>query len=139
MANQNSPEQAISRGNKRVLHPNSLANLKKGKATEWKPGESGNPQGGSLKLVLLEQLEKPLGIVKPDAPAKELFVAAQLRRGIKGDKDACKEIWERADGKVTERQEVDIYVRQEAERVAKQLGISVEEVLSEAESIIHGD
>ncbi len=83
----------------RGQHPNSRANLG---PPRWKPGETGNPEGCSLKAVLIMALNRGLVPPKPDAPAKELLIYTQLMQAIK-DKDTYtqSQIWERLEGKVT--------------------------------------
>ncbi len=76
-----------------------------GKATRWKPGQSGNPDGRPpkrecLTSLLKEEIEK----VNPeDAEGrtwKELLVLATMQLALEGNRGALKEIWERMDGKV---------------------------------------
>jgi len=54
----NSPQQVNKKGDTRGLHPNSLSNLEKGKATQWQKGESGNPQGQSITARQKEMIDK---------------------------------------------------------------------------------
>ena len=98
---QKNPDIKLNRkGNRRGLHPNSLKNLR---PVKWQKGESGNPQGTSLKARLMRRLEKPLEKPNADDPAGELFIYSELIDAItRHDKDARKEIWERAEGKVAQ-------------------------------------
>ena len=95
-----SVEQANRSGNKRGMHPNSLANLK----PRWGKGASGNSEGLSLKRRVSDVLRDPLkSLSKEDAKrakAIELLAQAIVLDAIKGSKEDRKEIWERLDGKV---------------------------------------
>ena len=95
-----SVKQANRSGNKRGMHPNSLANLK----PRWGKGASGNPEGLSLKRRVSDVLRDPLkSLSKEDAKrtkAIELLAQAIVLDAIKGSKEDRKEIWERLDGKV---------------------------------------
>ena len=98
---QKNPDIKLNRkGNRRGIHPNSLKNLR---PVKWQKGESGNPAGTSLRAELVRLLNQPLTKPKADDPAKILFLYAMLVDSIgRHDKDARKEIWERAEGKVKE-------------------------------------
>mgnify|MGYP001578409735 FL=1 len=85
-------------------HPNSLANIGK---PRWKPGESGNPAGESLTSRLRRMMEKPLAPPLPTAPAAEVFVYSTLKLGIKGQPSLNKEVWDRHDGAVPQKIEID--------------------------------
>ena len=97
-----SVKQANRSGNKRGMHPNSLANLK----PRWGKGASGNPEGLSLKRRVSDVLRDPLkSLSKEDArktKAIELLAMAIVQDAIKGSKEDRREIWERLDGKVTQ-------------------------------------
>ena len=90
-------------------HPNTLKNLEKGRAKlkekqiGWKSGESGNPEGLSLKRRISDILREPLKSVDPKkAKAIQVLALAIVRDAIKGSKEDRKEIWERLEGKVTQ-------------------------------------
>ncbi len=79
--------------------------MEAGKATRWKPDQSGNPDGRPpkrecLTSLLKEEIEK----VNPEDTErrtwKELLVLATMQLALKGNRGALKEIWERMDGKV---------------------------------------
>ena len=79
--------------------------VESGKATRWKPGQSGNPDGRPpkrecLTSLLKEEIEK----VNPEDTEgrtwKELLVLATMQLALQGNRGALKEIWERMDGKV---------------------------------------
>jgi hypothetical protein len=76
-----------------------------GKATRWKSGQSGNPDGRPPKRECLTSLLKEeIERVVPEDPKgrtwKELLVLATMQLALKGNRGALKEIWERMDGKV---------------------------------------
>jgi len=90
-----------------------------GKATRWKPGQSGNPDGRPpkkecLTSLLKEEIEK----VNPEDTEgrtwKELLVLATMQWALKGNRGALKEVWERVDGKV---QQAVAFEDHQAERV----------------------
>ena len=99
-----SSKQRNKAGDRRGLHPNTLANLEKSPAPIWEPGQSGHIQGESLKGCLQRLAEKPL--VKPDpktAPAKEQIAYATLEGAVLREPTPFKEAWERLEGKVPEK------------------------------------
>ena len=71
--------------------------------TPWKPGQSGNPGGRPKRKPLTEQLEKILDECGRD-PQRRTYarrlVESAVKRAIKKDTFALKEIWERTEGKV---------------------------------------
>ncbi len=92
-------------GYKRGMHPNSLKNLEKCRAHQksWKPGQSGNPAGLSLKRHVSDILREPLrNVDAKQAKAIELLALAIVRDAIEGSKEDRREIWERLEGKVTQ-------------------------------------
>ena len=95
-----SVKQANRSGNKRGMHPNSLANLK----PRWGKGASGNPEGLSLKRRVSDILRDPLkGLSKEETrktKAIDLLARAIVEDAIKGSREDRKEIWERLDGKL---------------------------------------
>lgn len=90
-------------------HPNSLKNLEK--RTSWLPGQSGNPRGVSLKAHLDTELERSPTMEHDGFDGKgktnaQLIIQSQVRDARTGDNAARKEIWEREEGKVTEKHEL---------------------------------
>ena len=83
-----------------AVSPQSLANLKLGVATQWKPGQSGNPTGDSVSLTARRRLDKVCeydsrGRIWRDA------LADNLMRQALGDKtDAMRELLDRTEGRV---------------------------------------
>jgi Family of unknown function (DUF5681) len=78
-------------------NPKSLANLK-----PWQPGQSGNP-GGRPKRLLAEAYQTHLGCTeKGDAQKRtyaELIALAQIRKALRGNTMAAKEIADRTEGR----------------------------------------
>lgn len=85
---------------RRKMHPNSLANLKKGKDTEFVSGESGNP-GGRPKLASGAYLEW-LGTINEVDPQgrtnAQLMAAGQGLAAISGNTGAAREIRQATEG-----------------------------------------
>ena len=87
---------------------------KKGKSfkeSQWKPGQSGNPDKKnmtgrpplpSLTSMLSDMLSEPSN-KKPDILKAEEIVMALLKRGRKGDTKALAMIFDRHDGKVVQK------------------------------------
>jgi hypothetical protein len=91
---------------KKRVNPRSLKNLR-----SWKKGQSGNP-GGRPKRPITDayeaQLIKP---VKGDLQKRtyaEMIAAAQIRKALRGNTMAAKEITDRIEGKA--RQALDVPV-----------------------------
>lgn len=94
------------------IHPNSLANLKPN--LPWQPGESGNKQGYSLKSRLDDAMQKPLVRPSEDATVGELIVHSTLEGAIKREPTPFKEVWDRTEGKVPDKVDVDLTAGLEA-------------------------
>ena len=97
---------------KRIIHPNSLKNLRPN--PDWKPGQSGNKQGYSLKSRLDDAMGKPL--IKPtdDAIAIEQLVYSTLEGAIAREPTPFKEVWDRTEGKVPDKIDVGVSAGLEA-------------------------
>ena len=93
------------RGDLRGLSPTSLANLDP-HPHPWKPGESGHPQGESLKACLQRLSLKPLSPPKPSASAVERLAYVTLRDAIEGKPVQFTTSWERLEGRVVEKVEL---------------------------------
>jgi hypothetical protein len=80
-----------------------------GKRTQFQPGQSGNP-GGRPKRPLTDAYDEQLSRVKERDPQKrtyaELIADAQIKKALKGNTMAAKEIADRTEGKA--RQAVDV-------------------------------
>ena len=88
---------------------------KSGKVTNlksWKKGQSGNPKGRPKKAdcltsLMREELEKVDPKDKGKRTHKELVVIATIELAKQGNSTALKEVWERMDGKVKDKLELD--------------------------------
>ena len=100
MANQTEQSQKYSRGR----HPNSLKNLERGRANQksWKPGQSGNPEGLSLKRRISDILRELVTDQMDLKTARKIDLLARtiVQDAIKGSKEDRKEIWDRLEGKL---------------------------------------
>jgi len=98
----------------------------------FKPGQSGNPSGRPKKdRELTAALEQVVDKVALADKLNEMAIA--------GDMSAIRYIYDRIEGTPTQRHEFDIdEVRSEARRLARELGLDEDAVLSEAEEIIRG-
>ena len=97
-------KQADNRGK----HPNSLKNLERGKDTQWKPGQSGNPNGRppkelSLISLIKEELEQ---IAEGDKTEAQLVARAIVQAARKAKVEIIKELLDRIDGPVKKKLEV---------------------------------
>ena len=82
------------------------------KPTQWKPGQSGNPAGRPRKEDCLTSLmRKEIEKIDPEDQQKrthkETLVLATLKLAKSGNAAALRECWERLDGKITDRLEVE--------------------------------
>jgi len=79
------------------------ANLARGEAFRWKPGQSGNPGGRPRTAKLSEACRAKLASVVPgDAPGRtfaEAIADELARRALKGDIRAAQELADRAEGR----------------------------------------
>ena len=98
----------ISKENKRTIHPNSLANLEKGK---FKKGQVTNPAGRPTKdctitSMIKEMLDLPCDAAIPGADGiktwRQLVARAIVYGAAKGNPQMVKELLDRTDGKVTQ-------------------------------------
>lgn len=85
----------------------NVTNLQK-----WKKGHSGNPAGrpkkeDCLTSLLREEIDKIDPEDKGKRTWRELIVVATMRLAIKGNAAALKEVWERLDGKVTDKLDIN--------------------------------
>lgn len=73
------------------------------KEHRWPPGVSGNPMGRKLSAELDRQLD--------DNDTAKLVIRSLLGKALLGDVSAIKEIFERHEGKVVQKSEVDQHQR----------------------------
>jgi hypothetical protein len=71
---------------------------------QWKPGQSGNPEGGRIKKKYKEAIERALTMLGEGDPDKirTKIAAVHIGRALGGDMAATKELYDREDGKVTQ-------------------------------------
>jgi Family of unknown function (DUF5681) len=73
-----------------------------GKATQFKPGQSGNPGGRPKSRIITEaynrELVKPANDNSKPRTKLEQVAQAQVKRALKGDTRAAKEITDRVEG-----------------------------------------
>ena len=72
-----------------------------GRQHQWKPGQSGNPQGRVSAHKLSRQLVAALNA--NDGALVNALIQVALTRALKGDFRFFKEIWDRLEGKVPDR------------------------------------
>lgn len=105
-------------------------------------GQSGNPNGRPKRgKSFIAALDAALAVKDPETKQTALVrvATALVVEATKGNVAAIAMIAERLDGKVPS--DVNLTVRQiteRAERIAADLGLSVDEVIAEAESIVAG-
>lgn len=84
-------------------HPNTLANLVKGRAkiAEMRSnGELTNSEGYSLTSALKYSLSKPVSQPALDAPARDHVVYQTIQGALKREPTPFKEVWDRVDGRL---------------------------------------
>lgn len=79
----------------------------------WKKGVSGNPRGrpkkeDCLTSLLREEIQKICSADRESRTWKQLVVRATLQLAMKGNATALKEVWERLDGKVLHKEQVQL-------------------------------
>ena len=92
---------------KKKMHPNSLANLK----PPYKPGENGHQHAYPLKERFLHALDHPLKKPKDDDCAGAHLVYSTLEGAILREPTPFKEAWERIEGKVPDKHEIEATVK----------------------------
>ena len=100
---------------KRAIHPNSLANLQKGRATQIKPGQRLNPAGPPPGKVQLwqwvrkysEMTARQLDKIAEDKslPANRLMALSMVREMMAGDWQRIKEALDRDEGPIVKKVE----------------------------------
>ncbi len=102
----------------------------RGRFATGNKGGPGRPKGSASVTTNLRQIMES----RADYSGAKVAEAA-LRLAIDGDMRAIEYITDRVDGKVTQRVDMNI-VRIEAERLAKEYGLDVDDVLEEARSLL---
>jgi hypothetical protein len=94
------------------------------KATQFKPGQSGNPSGRpkkkpvseryaeSIEMPLPENIRKQLGL-KPGATWGDAVAMGTIRSAVKGNQAAAKELREGIEGKAREQIELSVDVNKD--------------------------
>jgi len=77
----------------------NIENLKRGKKTQFKPGQSGNPKGRPKLPDIKEALAKILERDEDGMTALEEILRALIKKAKKGDVRAAQELFDRAYGK----------------------------------------
>lgn len=110
-----------------------LANLK-----PFKPGQSGNPKGRPKSVTLSEALRRELAKEDPENTEQsyaEKIAQMLVSQAAEGNVNAAKEIADRTEGKP--RQAIDVQADlTDWRKLAKQAGLSVDDVIREAQRII---
>lgn len=101
------PKKKVSVKERKTSGSRKVTNLK-----SWKKGQSGNPKGrpkkaDCLTTLMREELEKVDPKDKEKRTHKELVVIATIELAKEGNSTALKEVWERMDGKVKEKLEIN--------------------------------
>jgi hypothetical protein len=68
---------------------------------QWKPGQSGNPEGGRIAKKYKQAIETALALLGDGDPQKTRvkIATAQIARAMQGDMNAIKDFADREDGK----------------------------------------
>ena len=103
---------------------------------QFQPGQSGNPSGRpKTNYALIEALERAL-----DAEAMEKLATKVVALALSGDTTMIKYLYDRFIGLPVQRHEAKLEydVRETARRLAKEQGLSEEDVMKQAEDILRG-
>ncbi|MCP3682544.1 MAG: hypothetical protein GY861_07620 [bacterium] len=95
---------------------------------QWKPGQSGNPNGRPPKNVALSDILKELGLeciedieTKDKKTRNELLAKVMWKKALKGDMLAINTVLERKDGKLKEHivtEDITVHVPDQQEQQA---------------------
>ncbi len=89
-------------------------------ATQWKPGQSGNPAGRPKSLTLSEAYRRELAKIDDTDPQKrtpaEVLAETMIKRAKTGDVPALKEIADRVEGKAKQTITLSTDRREQMER-----------------------
>ena len=111
-----------------------------GKATRFKPGQSGNPTGRPKQAPLTDELKKLLRQKASGSQWTNAHMVAwkMIQRAQAGDVGAARLIWEYVEGKPDARVDLYTWLDREAERVATAEHLDKAEVMREAELYLAG-
>lgn len=76
-------------------------------ATRWKKGQSGNPKGRPKGSGLTDAVRKVLNQEHNGRPVVEVLAEIVVKHALAGKYTFAKEIWDRIDGRVQDRVEVE--------------------------------
>ena len=109
-----------------------------GKATRFKPGNRANPSGRPKTTPLTDELKRHLAETTRNGKTTHLrmVVEALVERAETGDMAAQRIVWEYIDGKPQERVDLGTVLREEAARLARELGLEEALALREVEDIL---
>jgi len=109
-----------------------------GRATRFRPGQSGNPRGRPRRKHVTDALLRELEQASPSGQGTNARAIAHtlVRLATDGDVPAAKLILEYTEGKPV--QPVDVELRQRAQRIATSLGLDTDELIRTAELIVAG-
>ncbi len=110
------PQETPKQVGEHSTHPNAIKALEENReATQWKPGESGNKQGYSLKSRLDDAMGKPLTKPSDDAIVIDKLVYSTIEGALNREPTPFREVWDRTEGKVIEKHallgSIDLVVR----------------------------
>jgi hypothetical protein len=91
----------------KTVNPRSLENLR-----PFQKGQSGNP-GGRPKLLITDAYQQQLTQIKKGRSYAELIADAQIKKAMKGDTAAAKEIADRTEGKARQQSELATWLSAE--------------------------
>lgn len=73
----------------------------------WKPGESGNPKGRPKGRNLTEAILARLDQEHNGRPLVEILADRVIKEALSGKFPFAKELWDRIEGKVTDKHEIE--------------------------------
>ena len=122
-----SPKKAIKNGrgkdkSGRKMHPNSLNNLKNGKATQWKPGQAGNPKGSSITFRQKMMMLEPCPFDGRGRPWLEVLAEGGMRQALTTPV-ALSNLQDRHEGKVTQPVEGSLEIKDARELTDEELAV----------------
>ncbi|MGI8642291.1 MAG: DUF5681 domain-containing protein [Pyrinomonadaceae bacterium] len=110
-----------------------LANLR-----PFQKGQSGNPNGRPKSAMLSDALRRKMLDAMPDASEKTVadgIADALIKQALNGEVSAIKEVFDRTEGKVSQRIDADVNVFSWKAAIVD-YGITPEEILTEAKRLL---
>ena len=104
----------------------------------WAKGQSGNPKGGNRTTPLTDELKRHLAEATMNGKTTHLRMVVEtlVERAETGDMAAQRLVWEYVDGKPVERVDLGTVLREEAARLARELGLEESLALQEVDDIL---